>query len=110
MTTSSRPNRPSAEAAAAEPLVPVVLVAQAADSDDPGWGGRLGLDLRPEPLHMYVERLGVPDVVRAPDAVDERLAGEHPAGIGEQDFEQLELFQWQSHDLASDGHLVSFGI
>ena len=43
----------------------------------------VGLDLGPQPLHVDVERLGVADVVGAPDPVDELAAGEHPAGVAQ---------------------------
>src|SRR3954467_10327744 len=47
------------------------LVAEAADGNDVAGRGRFRLDLRAQPLDVDVQRLGVPDVVGAPDAVDE---------------------------------------
>jgi hypothetical protein len=40
-----------------------------------------------------VERLGVADVVRAPHAVDQRVARQDAARVLEQDLEELELLQ-----------------
>ena len=56
---------------------------------------RVGLDLGPQPLDVDVERLGVADVVGAPHPVDQRLAGQHPAGVREQQVQQLELLERQ---------------
>ena len=58
---------------------------------------RVGLDLRPQALDVHVERLGVAEVVRAPDAVDQHVAGEHPAGVRQQELEQLELLERERH-------------
>ena len=49
---------------------------------------------------MDVEGLGVTDIVAAPDAIDEHVAGEHAAGVLHQQAQQLEL-------LASQVHLVA---
>ena len=57
---------------------------------------RVLLDLGSQPLDVDVEGLGVADVVRAPHPVDQRLAGQHPPGVGEQELEQLELLQRQA--------------
>ena len=38
----------------------------------------VGLELLAEALHVHVERLGIPDVVGAPDLVDEEVPGEQP--------------------------------
>ena len=48
-------------------------------------------------LDVDVEGLGVADVVGAPHPVDEHVAGEHPAGVLEQQREQLELLERQPH-------------
>ena len=71
---------------------------------------RVVLDLGPQALDVHVERLGVAEVVRAPDAVDEHVAGQHPAGVRQQQLEQLELLQRQRDELAADGHLVARGV
>ena len=73
----------------------VELVAETADRDDAGRVGRVRLDLGPQPLDVHVERLGVADVVAAPHPVDQRLARQHPAGVGQQEVQQLELLERQ---------------
>ena len=59
---------------------------------------------------MDVERLGVADVVAAPDPVDQRVAGQHPPGVGQQHVEQLELLERQRQRLAGDGDRVLVGV
>ena len=54
------------------------------------------------PVRLDVERLGVADVVRAPDAVDQLAAREHPARVAEQQLEQLELLERERHRLVVD--------
>ena len=44
----------------------------------------VGLDARAQPLDVHVEGLGVADVVGAPDPVDQHVAGQHPAGVLDQ--------------------------
>ncbi len=51
-----------------------------------------------------------PDVVGAPHPVDQGLAGEDPAGVGQEELEQLELLERQLHALAADDHLVALGV
>ena len=74
--------------------------------------GRRGvaLDLGAEPLDVHVERLGVAEVVRAPDPVDEHVAREHPARVRQQELEQLELLERQRGDLAAHPDLVARGV
>ena len=55
---------------------------------------------------MHVQGLGVADVVRAPDPVDELHPGQHPAHVTQQHLEQLELLEGDLHLLAPDGHHV----
>ena len=40
---------------------------------------------------MHIERFGVPDVVGAPDAVDEHVAGEDAARVLDQQSQELEF-------------------
>ena len=54
------------------------LVAQPPHGDDVRRVGRVGLDLRPQPLDVHVEGLGVADVVGAPDPVDQLHRGSAP--------------------------------
>ena len=68
------------------------------------------LDLRPQPLHVHVERLGVAVVVRTPDPVDEHVAGEHATGVRQQQLEQLELLERERDALAAHGDLVTSGV
>ena len=49
------------------------------------------LDLRAQPFDVDVERLGVADIVAAPDAVDELHPGEHAAAVAGATAQQLEL-------------------
>ena len=46
--------------------------------------GRVRFDLGPQPLHVDVERLGVADVVRAPDPLDQLAAGEDAAAVAQE--------------------------
>src|SRR5690625_2207409 len=69
--------------------------------------GGLRLDLRPDPLDVDVEGLGVPDVVRAPYPVDELPTGEHVVDVAHEDLEQLELAQRDADGLAVDVELVA---
>ena len=71
---------------------------------------RVVLDAPAQPLDVDVERLGVADIVGAPDAVDERVAGEHAPGVVQQQLEQLELLERQLALLAPDRDLVALGI
>src|SRR5438477_2343926 len=85
-------------------------VAEAADrGDERGVGGVL-LDLGPEPLDVDVEGLGVADVVRPPDPVDQRVTGEDSAGVGQEQLEQLELLERQGDVARAHHHLVTVGV
>ena len=97
----SDPRSPLATRIRARDQAALELVAEAADRDDARRVGRVGLDLRPQALDVDVERLGVADVVAAPHPVDQRLARQHPTGVGEQQVEQLELLQRQRQRLAA---------
>src|SRR4051794_23274593 len=70
------------------------LVAESANRRDARRLGRVVFDLGPESLDVYVERLGVAHVVRAPHAVDDDFTRQHATDVRHQQFEQLELFQW----------------
>ena len=59
---------------------------------------------------MHVERLGVAEVVRPPDPVDEHVTREHPARVRQQQLEQLELLERQRDLLAAHAHLVAAGV
>ena len=59
-------------------------VADPADRGDDRRGRRVLLDVGAQPLDVHVERLGVAEVVGAPDPVDQHVAGEHPAGVLDQ--------------------------
>src|SRR3954454_21930260 len=65
----------------------VELVAQPAHGDQVARRCRVGLDLRPETLHVDVQGLGVADVVRSPHPVDQLPAGQHPAGVAQEHLE-----------------------
>ena len=54
---------------------------------------------------MDVERPRVTEVVGSPDPVDERLAGEHAAGVLHQQLEELEFLARQVDGLSPDGDL-----
>src|ERR1019366_709788 len=66
-------------------------VADAANGGDAG--GVLGVifDECAQTLDVHVEGLRVAHVVTAPDSVNQHLAGEHPAGIFQQQSQQGEL-------------------
>ena len=107
--TGAAPLPVISSSAAASPLggaSSLELVAQPAYGQQVLRGRRVGLDLRPQPLDVDVEGLGVADVVAAPDPVDQLAAGEHPAGVAQQELEQLELLQRHRDAGAVDGHDV----
>src|SRR5205823_6204693 len=85
----------------------LVAVPDAADGDDALGMTRVVLDLRPQPLHVHVERLRVAVVVRPPHAIDQHVTREHASGIGEEQLEQLELLQWECHSLPPHRHLMT---
>ena len=93
----SRPRlsvRPRARRRSGSPTPRMVVISD-------GLGG-VDLDARPQPLDVDVERLGVADVVGAPDPVDQDVAGQNPAGVLDQELEQLELLAPQLDLLAPD--------
>jgi undecaprenyl-diphosphatase len=61
--------------------LPLELVAQPANRDEVLGVRGVQLDLRTEPLDVYVKSLRIPDVVRAPDAVDELPTREHASRV-----------------------------
>src|SRR5713226_2802698 len=71
----------------------LVAIPDAADRDDAGGIRRIVLDLGSEALDVHVERLRVAEVVRAPDAVDEHVACQDAARVGEEELEELELLE-----------------
>ena len=66
-------------------------VADPTDGGDQLGRGRVLLDVAAQSLDVDVEGLGVAEVVGPPDAVDEDVAGQQPAGVLHQQREQLEL-------------------
>src|SRR5437016_3852648 len=85
-------------------------VSETADGRDERRIGGVFLDLGPEAVDVDVEGLGVADVVRPPDPVDQRVAGEDPTGIGQEKLQQLELLERQSHVARAHDHLVAAGV
>src|SRR5579871_1618937 len=81
------PNR-SRDGSASRRLEPV---AESADRRDELRLGGVHFDPRAESLDVHVEGLRVPDVVEAPDPVDERVACHDSPGVHEQLFEKFEL-------------------
>ena len=66
-------------------------VADAVDGRDPE-GKRLeGLELLAQPAHVDVDGLALAKELRPPDPPDQLLARVHPAGVGEQEREEIEL-------------------
>ncbi|SLD70095.1 Uncharacterised protein [Mycobacteroides abscessus subsp. massiliense] len=59
---------------------------------------------------MHVEGLGVAHVVRTPHPVDQLTAGEHPAAVADQVFQEVELLERQSDCLAVHGDGVPIDI
>src|SRR5690625_2740234 len=68
--------------------------------------GGLRLDLRPDPLDVDVEGLGVPHVVRAPHPVDELAAGQDVVDVPHEHLEELELAQRHPGRFPVDEQLV----
>src|SRR5690606_31366085 len=86
------------------------LVAQAPDRDDVLRFAGIGFDLGAQPLDVDVEGFGVPHVVGPPDPVDQLRTGQHPAGVAEQDFQQLELFERKLHVFPAHRHHVALHV
>src|SRR5580704_5624235 len=63
---------------------------------------RVVLDQRAQSLDVHVERLGVADVVTAPDAIDEYFTGQDPSGVLEQEPQERELLLAQFDLFAVD--------
>ena len=59
---------------------------------------------------MHVEGLGVAVVVRSPDAVDQHVARQHPAGVGEEQLQELELLEREGNPFAAHRNLVASGV
>ena len=70
----------------------------------------IGFDLGTQPLDVDVEGFGVPHVVGPPDPVDQLRTGQHPAGVAEQDFQQLELFERKLHVFPAHRHHVALHV
>src|SRR5438105_8894042 len=88
----------------------LVAVAEAPDRGDPGRGRGVLLDLGPEALDVDVEGLRVADVARPPHPVHQGVAGEDPAGVDQQQLEEVELLEGQLDGLAPHRHLVADGV
>jgi hypothetical protein len=59
---------------------------------------------------VHVERLRVAKVVRSPHPVDELAAGEHTAGVAQEQLEELEFLQRHRHLAPVDRDLVAVNI
>ena len=59
---------------------------------------------------MHIERLGVADIVGAPDAVDELAAGEHAPRVAHQVLEQVEFLERHRHGRAVDEDGVALDV
>src|SRR3954471_12311972 len=86
------------------------LVADSTNGHEGSGLRRFGLDLGAQSFDMDVERLGVTDVVGAPDAVDQLTAREHPSRVAQEQLEQLELLERERDLLPVDRNDVSFDI
>src|SRR5690242_3957415 len=82
------------------PLDRTEPVPEAADGLDVAGLGRVGLDLRPQPLHARVDQPRVPQVVVLPHQVEKLLPGEHLPGRARQDQQQPQLGRGQRDVLA----------
>src|SRR5438552_889899 len=67
---------------------------------------RFGLDFAAEGGHAAVHAAVGHDYVTAPDAIENRIAGEGPAAVLQEIFEQLELLRRQLNLAAVSKHLV----
>ena len=83
----------AAHAAMLRPAWSLVLVPEAANSDDSLGVCRVDLDLRAQTFHMHVERLGVTDIVSAPHTIDESLARQYSTRIRYEDMKKFEFFE-----------------
>jgi len=94
----------------ADPGSGVELVAESTDGEQMHRGGGIGLDLGAQPLDVHVEGFRVPHVVAAPHPVDELPAGQHPARVAHQVFQEVELLERQRHRTTSHGDGVPLDI
>ena len=88
----------------------VEAVADPPDGGDQLGGRRVLLDVGPQPLDVDVEGLRVAEVVGAPDAVDQHVAGEQPAGVLHEQRQQLELLAAEVDLVAPDEHQVAVDV
>src|SRR5215213_539115 len=63
------------------------LIAEASDRDQVLRVGRIGLDLRSQPLDVDVQGLSITDVIRAPDPINQLAASHHSARVTQQHFQ-----------------------
>jgi len=57
------------------------LVAEPAHRHQVYGVGRVAFNLGPQPLDVDIERLGIADIIRAPDPIDQLSAGQHPPAV-----------------------------
>src|SRR5215210_2591793 len=82
-------------------------VAEATHGDEMLRMMRIAFDFLPDPLHVDVQRLRVPEVVGAPYLSDKAVPGQQPAVAADQRLEQLELLGGEADDGARDPHLMT---
>src|SRR3954452_21849822 len=68
------------------------------------------LDLLANPLDVHIERLGVADVVVAPDPLDQELTRQEAAGRPQERLEQLELLRRERNRGAPDERFVAVDV
>ena len=59
---------------------------------------------------MDIERLGVANIIGAPDAVNELAAGKYAAGVAQQVLQEVEFLEGHGNRLARDGNGVAFHV
>src|SRR5918996_2288002 len=86
------------------------LVAQASNRHEVSRIAGVGLTLGSQSLDVYVERAGVPEVVGAPDPVDESLPSQYASGVLHEQLEELELLAGHVYRLPFHRHLEPLGV
>src|SRR5699024_4840050 len=73
-------------------VLSLVLISQATHRHQVLRARWLLLNLGAQALDVYVESLGISDIVSSPNAVNELTASEYPSSVAQQVFKQVEFF------------------
>jgi len=88
---------------------PLQAVAEPAHGDDVTGIRRIGLDLRPQAAHVYVDEAPVAEVPVPPDAIEQHLAREHTARVRAEFAKEAELGLREMDFASGERDLALFG-